>query len=70
MVKEIGGHGPANIMRHLKGTHFPVSKTEIMDHVESGPGSDTQDVLDIVKQIPDREYESPAEVMHEIGKIE
>jgi hypothetical protein len=57
-------------MENLNGTHFPASKTEIMDHVESGPGPDTQDVVEIVRRIPDREYVSLAEILHEIGKIE
>ena len=69
MAREIGGHGPANIMEHIKGIHFPANKEEIVKHAEHGPGPDTEVVIDILRQISDGEYNSPAEIMKEIGRI-
>jgi len=70
MTRGVGGHGPANIMEHLKGIHFPATKPEILRQAKNGPGPDTSDVMEILEQISDQEYESPAEIMKEIGRIE
>lgn len=70
MARGIGGRGPANIMKHMKGIHFPADKEDLIDIVQSGPGPDTGDVLNVVKQLPAKQYDSPADVLHEIGKIE
>lgn len=70
MARGVGGIGPANIMKHMKGTHFPISKQALVDHIKNGPGPDTEEVLGIVEKMPDREFNSPAEIMKEIGKIE
>jgi hypothetical protein len=70
MARGVGGRGPANIMKHLKGIHFPVSKDQIIDHIKTGPGPDTQDVLSVVEKIDDQEYRSPAEILKAVGKVE
>lgn len=71
MARGVGGRGPANIMKHLKGIHFPVDKNGILSiakQKEQGP--DTPDVIDVLNQIPEKEYSSPAEIMKEVGRIE
>lgn len=70
MTRGVGGHGPANIMKHLGGLNFPASKQEIIDHARNGQGPDTEDVLEVLNKIDDRTYDSPAGIMHEVGKIE
>jgi hypothetical protein len=70
MTRGVGGHGPANIMKHLKGMHFPASKDDILNHARSGAGPDTGAVMDVLEQIDNRQYDSPAGIMHEVGKIE
>ncbi len=70
MARGVGGHGPANIMKHIKGTSFPTSKREIVQRAKVGPGPDTRDVVDVLNKIEDKEYNSPAEIMKEIGKVE
>lgn len=70
MTRGVGGHGPANIMKHLEGIDFPATKEDVLDHAQSGPGPDTEDVMEILRQIPGKEYASPAEIMEEIGEIE
>jgi hypothetical protein len=69
MARGVGGHGPANIMKHLKGISFPASKERIVKQAEQGPGPDKEEVLDILNKISEKEYRSPAEIMKEIGKI-
>lgn len=65
MTRGVGGRGAANIMRHLKRIHFPADKDKILAHAQKGPGPDTANVLEILEGIPEREYRSPAEIVHE-----
>lgn len=68
MPRGVGGHGPANIMRHLKGIHFPASKTTIIDVAQNGPGPDTIEVVAVLSIITDKSYDSPAEIMRAVSK--
>lgn len=70
MARGVGGRGPANIMQHLKGIDFPASKDDIVDHASMGEGPDTDDVVNVLQQIDDRDYNSPAEVMEQVGRVE
>lgn len=70
MARGVGGHGPANIMKHMKGIDFPANKEKLIEHAKEAPGPDTQDVVEILEQIADRTYETPAEVMKEVGRVE
>lgn len=70
MARGVGGHGPANIMKHLKGLDFPANKSKLLSYAKRGEGPDTDDVLDILQQIPDKNYSSPADVMKEVGNVE
>ena len=67
MAKGVGGHGPANIMKHLKGISFPVNKKQLLEHAKQAPGPDTEDVVKALKGVADKQYNSPAEVMKELG---
>ena len=70
MTRGVGGHGPANIAKHLSGIQFPASKKEIINHAKGASGPDTDEVLEVLNQIEDREYDSPAGIMQEVGRIE
>jgi hypothetical protein len=70
MARGVGGIGPANIMKHIKGIHFPASKDDILEIAKKGPGPDTDKVLSVLEKISDQEYNSPAEILKAIGKIE
>jgi hypothetical protein len=70
MARGVGGQGPANIMKHLKGISFPVNKKKLLEHAKQAPGPDTDEVLEVLKEIADKEYHSPAEVMKEVGNVE
>ncbi len=69
MTRGVGGHGPANIMKHLEGIHFPADKNDLVSHAEHGPGPDTQDVVETLRKLPDKTYTSAADVMEEYGKV-
>ncbi len=68
MARGVGGHGPANIMKHLKGIKFPTNKNQVLDLARKGPGTDTSEVVDVLSRIGDKKYNSVAEIMKEIGK--
>jgi hypothetical protein len=67
MARGVGGHGPANIMKHMKGISFPADKKKILAHAKGAPGPDTKEVMDVLKDITEKTYNSPAEVMKELG---
>jgi hypothetical protein len=50
MARRVGGHGPANIMKHLKGISFPAKKDQIIDLAQKGPGTDTNEVVDVLTE--------------------
>lgn len=74
MARGVGGHGPANIMKHLKGIDFlddGVSKEDLVHHARQAPGPDTGEVVEFLEKIDgDKRYHSPADVMKQIGQAE
>ena len=70
MAKGVGGRGPANIMKHIKGLKFPATKEQIVSHVEKAEGPDTDVVLEVVRKLPEMEYPTPAQILKQVGKIE
>lgn len=63
-----GGHSPSDVARELKGIDFPASKADLVNHVEGG--STNEDAVGIIKQMPERTYESMADVMKGVGEVE
>jgi predicted transcriptional regulator len=57
-------------MKHLKGIDFPVDKKHLIMHAKKAEGPDTDQVIEVLDQIEEKKYNSPAEVMHEVGKVE
>ena len=59
---------PVQAQTFLGGIDYPASKEDLVEHAEQ-QGAD-EEVLDALRQIPDREYDGPNAVSHEIGEIE
>lgn len=70
MARGVGGHGPANIMKHLAGISFPASKEDIIQRAKHGQGPDTEEVVEVLDKIEEREYGGVQEIMKEIGRVE
>lgn len=70
MARGVGGKGPANIMKHIKGLHFPATKQEIIENAKKAPGPDTDEVINVLEKIPDGEYGTPPEILKAVGKVE
>jgi hypothetical protein len=59
---------PIQIQKHLKGMDYPATKEELLEHAkQNGADRDAQSVLE---QLPEDEYETPAEVSKAIGQLE
>ncbi|WP_258402029.1 DUF2795 domain-containing protein, partial [Burkholderia multivorans] len=65
------GHGkppsPIDVQKALKGLDYPASKSDVVECAERSHAN--PDVLEMLKQIPDREYETPASVSKELGRL-
>ncbi|MCA0370304.1 MAG: DUF2795 domain-containing protein [Proteobacteria bacterium] len=59
---------PAAVERYLKGSHFPASKDELVDYASQNDAPD--DVMDVLNNFSDQEYESVIEVAREVGRID
>ena len=59
---------PIQIQKFLKGVDYPASKSDLLKNAER-EGAD-EDVRVALEQLPDEEYESPADVSEALGKID
>lgn len=59
---------PIQIQKHLKGMDYPASREDIIRHAEEN-GAD-EDALNTLEQLPDEEFETPADVSKAIGQIQ
>ncbi len=48
---------PIELQKHLKGVDYPAQKDQLVQHAEQQGAPD--DVLEGLRQIPDREYDGP-----------
>ncbi len=68
MSRGVGGRSPSNISHHLKGIEFPASRQDLVRHAQKG-GAD-EEVLGVLKQMPERQYDNMADVMKGVGQAE
>ena len=63
----------ATIAKVLAGIDFPKSKNDLkeyaMDHISKAQVGDTESVLNLLDELPAREYTNMADVEQEIGRI-
>jgi hypothetical protein len=63
-----GGHSPANVAHYPGGIDFPASKDDLVRHARSHDADD--DVLEVLRQMSQRDYGSMADVMKGVGRVE
>ncbi|HLO77007.1 MAG TPA: DUF2795 domain-containing protein [Magnetospirillum sp.] len=68
MAIGMGGHSPSNILHHLKGVDFPADKNGLLQQAQKNNAEG--DILDILRQMPDQQYQSMADVLKGVGKVE
>lgn len=61
---------PAKVMDHLQGLHFPTSKSKLIENARQELGPDSNEVINLFSKLKKEEYNSPAELMHEVGKMD
>lgn len=59
---------PIQIQKYLKGINYPASKRDLLENAER-EGAD-EEVRMTLEQLPDQEYENPADVSKALGAIE
>jgi hypothetical protein len=59
---------PIQLQTHLKGMNYPASKEELVQYAKEN-GAD-ENVCSALEQLPDEEYETPADVSKAVGKVE
>ncbi len=59
---------PIQLQKHLKGMDYPASKQDLIEHAKQH-GAD-ENVRSTLEQLPDEEYETPADVSKAVGAIE
>ena len=59
---------PIQMQKHLKGVDYPASKEDLLTNAEQlGADEDARATLD---RLPDREYETPADVSKALGDLD
>lgn len=59
---------PIEIQKHLKGMDYPAQKQDLVDHAEQHGAN--EEIRSLLEQLPEQEYETPADVNKAIGKLE
>jgi hypothetical protein len=59
---------PIQVQKFLGGMHYPAKKDEIVKHAKSKGADDN--VMDTLEELPDDNFETPADVSKAIGQIE
>jgi hypothetical protein len=59
---------PIQLQKYLKGMDYPASKQELIAHAEQ-QGAD-ENVRATLEQLPDEQFQTPADVSQAIGQIE
>ena len=59
---------PAEIQKHLGGVDYPASKQELIRHAKDQDAP--EDVISVLNRVEDRSYDSPADLMKAVGKVE
>jgi len=64
----MGAHSPSNILQHLQGIEFPARKGALIAQARRNHADDQ--VLDVIRLMPETEYASMADVLRGVGKVE
>jgi hypothetical protein len=58
---------PAQVEKSIKGIRFPASRQELVEQAESNNANG--DVLNILENVPDKQFNSPVDISKAIGKM-
>ena len=60
---------PAQIQQSLNGVDYPASKKDLINHASNNKDKNDE-VMEVLNQLPEKDYHSPIDVTKEVGKIE
>jgi hypothetical protein len=66
---------PALVQRHLHGVDYPASRDDLVNYARreceggSYPQGECERVLQVLSQLPDRQYETPVDVSKAFGEV-
>lgn len=66
MTRGVGGHSPSNVVKYLKGIDFPADVNGLIKQAQKNHAD--KEVIDELKNMPDEEYGSMADVMKGYGQ--
>jgi hypothetical protein len=66
MARGVGGHSPANVQKYLKGQDYPARKDDLLQTAQHNKAP--QEVLDVIKQLPENNFGGPQDVMKAYGE--
>jgi len=58
---------PAQVEKSIKGTHFPAKKQDLIQQAKQNNAN--QEVLDILENMPNKQFKSPVDISKAIGKM-
>ncbi|PSR12292.1 hypothetical protein C8255_26820 [filamentous cyanobacterium CCP3] len=59
---------PIQVQKFLKGIEYPASKQDVIEHAKQ-QGAD-ENICSTLEQMPEDEFETPADISKAIGEIE
>lgn len=59
---------PETVQNELGSVDYPLSKQQLLETARDHQAS--QGVLSLLREIPERQYNSPADLSQELGKLE
>jgi hypothetical protein len=59
---------PVEIQKFLSGVDYPAPKQDIISKAEENNAP--EEIMDLLKQLPDMEYSRPTDVTREISQLE
>ncbi len=59
---------PIQLQKYLKGVDYPATKEELIEQAKRH-GAD-KNVISLLEELPDQEYDAPTDVSEAVGEIE
>jgi len=67
MARGMGEVSPSNIAHFLKGIDFPATKQDMIDYADDNNAP--EQIIDIIDNLPDIEFQSMIEVITEASEL-
>ena len=63
-----GDASSAQVQEKLDGVDYPASKQDLIDHAKNSGGGN-EGVIQVLQQLPDKDYNSPVDVSKAVGQV-